>query len=155
MNDQARGSTSSGHCHRHAMATACESIRYAVVGGARVDWIFRRWRRSLTVPSLTSLPISDRHCFLAGGRSDQAASSLRTGDQSALRVPAVPWGLLSLGFPRVPFLFLRGVCWRAEVERRPPKRGIYAGQRPAALVGVCLLYTSDAGRRSYACRSRW
>ena len=34
------------------------------------------------------------HCFLAGARSDQTASSLRTGDQSALRVPAVPWGLL-------------------------------------------------------------
>ena len=43
---------------------------------------------------LTSLPTSDRHCFPAGGRSDQTASSLRTGDQSALRVPAVPWGLL-------------------------------------------------------------
>src|SRR5665647_3553742 len=50
--------------------------------------------RSLTVPSLTSLPTSDRHCFLAGGSSDETVSSLRTGDQSALRVPAVPWGLL-------------------------------------------------------------
>jgi hypothetical protein len=43
---------------------------------------------------------------------------------------------LSLGFPRVPFLFLRGICWGAGVERRPPKRGVYAGQRPVALVGV-------------------
>src|SRR5674476_619212 len=50
--------------------------------------------RSLTVPTLTSLPTSDRRCFLAGGRSDQAASSLRTEDQIALRVPAVPRGLL-------------------------------------------------------------
>ena len=61
--------------------------------GATFAWIFRRWGRSLTVPSLTSLPISDRHCFLACGRSDQAASSLRTEDQSALKDPAVPWGL--------------------------------------------------------------
>ena len=94
------------------------------------------------------------HCFLAGGRSDQTASSLRTGDQSALTIPPVPRRLLcragrpgvssacrirpwlSLGFPRVPFLFLRGVYWGAGVERRPPKRGVYAGQRPAALVGV-------------------
>jgi len=69
-------------------------------------------------------------CFLAGGRSDQTASSLRTEDQSAVGDPAVPWGTLlsrgvckgravgrvyfclwksarlSLGFPRVPFLFL-------------------------------------------------
>jgi len=58
------------------------------------------------------------------------------GDQSALGVAAVPWGLLSLGFPRVPFLFLSGVRRGPGVERRPPKRGIYAGQRPAALVGV-------------------
>ena len=43
---------------------------------------------------------------------------------------------LSLGFPRVPLLFLRGVCWGPGVERRPPKCGVYAGQRPAALVGV-------------------
>ena len=43
---------------------------------------------------------------------------------------------LSLGFPRVPFLFLRGVCLGAGVERRPPKRGVYAGQRAVALVGV-------------------
>src|ERR1035437_9172337 len=50
--------------------------------------------RSLTVPTLTSLPTSDRHWFLAGGRSDQAASSLRTENHSALRVPAVPRGLL-------------------------------------------------------------
>ena len=48
------------------------------------------------------------HCFLAGERSDQAASSLLTGDQSALRVAAVPWGLLSLGFPRVPFFVPSG-----------------------------------------------
>jgi hypothetical protein len=98
-----------------------------------VDWIFRRLGRSRTVPSLTSLPISDRRCFLAGGCSDQAASSLLTGDQSALRVAAVPWGLLSLGFPRVPFLFLRGVCWGPGVERMQPKRGVYAGQRPVAM----------------------
>jgi hypothetical protein len=58
--------------------------------------------------------------------------------------PGFPWGSLvfprvpscSLVFPRVPYLFLRGVCWGAGVERRPPKRGIRAGQRPAALVGV-------------------
>ena len=43
------------------------------------------------------------NCFLAGERSDQAASSLLTGDQSARRVAAVPWGLLSLGF--LVFLF--------------------------------------------------
>ena len=73
------------------------------------------------------------NCFLAGERSDQAASSLLTGDQSARRVAAVPWGLLSLGFPRVPFLFLRGVYWGPGVERRQPKRGVYAGQRPVAM----------------------
>ena len=42
------------------------------------------------------------------------------------------------GFPWVPpcsFLFLQGVCLGAGGERRPPKRGVYAGQRPAALVG--------------------
>jgi hypothetical protein len=42
----------------------------------------------------------------------------------------------SLGCPHVPFLFLRGVCWGLGVDRRTPKRGIRAGQRPAALVGV-------------------
>jgi hypothetical protein len=124
------------HDHRKRIGPRDEGVRAAAFEGARVDWIFPRLGRSLTVPSLTSLPISDRRCFLAGGRSDLAASSLLTGDQSALRVAAVPWGLLSLGFPRVPFLFLRGVCWGAGVERRPPMRGIYAGQRPAALVGV-------------------
>jgi hypothetical protein len=41
--------------------------------------------RSLTVPILTSLPTSDRHGFLAGRRSDQAASSVWTGDHSALK----------------------------------------------------------------------
>jgi len=71
-----------------------------------------------------------------GGRSDLGASSLLTGDQSALGVAAVPWGLLSLGCPRVPFLFLRGICWGPGVEDRPPKRGIPAGQRPVAMVGV-------------------
>src|SRR5450759_2848251 len=71
--------------------------------GATVDWIFRRWGRSLTVPSLTSLPTSDRHCFLDFGGSGQTASSLRTEDQSALRDPVVPRGLLRrAGRPAVP-----------------------------------------------------
>ena len=87
-------------CSRETMAsssgnrvTARGNARSCRKEGATVDWIFRRWGRSLTVPSLTSLPISDRHCFLACGRSDQAASSLRTEDQSALKDPVVPWGL--------------------------------------------------------------
>ena len=50
--------------------------------------------RSLTVPTLTSLPTSDRHWFLAGGAPVQMASSLRTGDHSALKDPTVPRGLL-------------------------------------------------------------
>ena len=79
------------------------------------------------VPSLTNLPISDRHCFLAGGRFDPAASSLWTGDHSALKDPAVPWGLLlrawrpgvllpvglGPGFPFCSLMFLffpRGLC---------------------------------------------
>src|SRR5665811_1614839 len=85
------------------------------------------------------------HCFLAGARSDQTASSLRTGDQSALTIPPVPRRLLcragrpgvssacrirpwlSLGFPRVPFLFLRGVYWGLEWN---------AGRRSAAFMQV-------------------
>jgi hypothetical protein len=80
--------------------------------------------RSLTVPILTSLPTSDRHGFLAGGRFDQAASSVRTGDHSALKDPAVPRGLLlragrpgvllpvevGPGFPWSSLMFLRGLC---------------------------------------------
>ena len=40
------------------------------------------------------MPTSDRHWFLAGGAPDRMASSLRTEDQSARWVPAVPRGLL-------------------------------------------------------------
>ena len=50
--------------------------------------------RSATVLSQTSLPTLDRQGFLAGGRFDPAASALWTGDHSALKDPAVPWGLL-------------------------------------------------------------
>src|SRR5665811_1668234 len=88
--------------------------------GATVDVIFRRWGRSVTVPSMTGVPTSDRHSFLDGGRSDQAASSLRTEDQSAPRSllcrgvyyvvlggrvflrPVEAGHGLSLGFPRIP-----------------------------------------------------
>ncbi len=83
--------------------------------------------RSLTVPTLTSLPTSDRHWFLAGGRPDRKTPSLRTEDHSARRVPAVPRGLLRRagrpgvllpvevgpGFPwgsLCSFLFPRGAC---------------------------------------------
>src|ERR1035437_5304670 len=111
-------------------------------------------RRSLTVPTLTSLPTSDRHWFLAGGRSDQAASSLRTEDHSALKDPAVPRGPLRRagrpavllpvavgpGSPRGSLVFLLVPSRRLLRARGSgtPRAGcgILAGQRPVALVGV-------------------
>src|ERR1035437_440093 len=110
--------------------------------------------RSLTVPTLTSLPTSDRHWFLAGGRSDQAAASLRTEDHSALKDPAVPRGLLRRagrpgvllpvevgpGFPwgSLVFLFVPSRrVWGLRGSGTPRAgRGIRAGQRPVAVVGV-------------------
>src|ERR1035437_8332084 len=110
--------------------------------------------RSLTVPTLTSLPTSDRHWFLAGGRSDQAASSLRTEDLSALKDAVVPRGLLRrAGSPGVllPVEVGPAFPWGSLVFLLVPSRrlsrllgggtpragcGIPAGQRPVALVGV-------------------
>lgn len=112
--------------------SAASNVRKCRHEGATVDWIFRRWGRSVTVPSMTSVPTSDRHCFLDCDRSDQSASSLRTEDQSARMKsrppgPCYAAGLLCRtarpgvllpdevgpGFPWVPscsFLFPRGVC---------------------------------------------
>src|SRR5665647_1168193 len=80
------------------------------------------------VPSCSFFVPSGR---LLGAWSGTQATETRHSRRSetVLRVAAVPWGLLSLGFPRVPFLFLLGVYWGPGVERRPPKRGIRAGQR--------------------------
>jgi hypothetical protein len=106
------------------------------------------------VPSMTSLPTSDRHCFLDCGRSDQAATSLRTEDHSALRVPAVPrvckvvrggrvFFCLSAVGPGFPWGSLRFLLvpssrlLRARGSGTPNAGcGILAGQRPVALVGV-------------------
>jgi hypothetical protein len=40
------------------------------------------------------------------------------------------------GVPSCSFLVPSGVCWGPGVGRRPPKCGVYTGQRPVALVGV-------------------
>ena len=56
------------------------------------------WLTVLSLTSLPSMPTSDRHWFLAGGRPALAlrleASSLWTGDHSALKDLSVPLGLL-------------------------------------------------------------
>src|ERR1035437_9653479 len=94
--------------------------------------------RSLTVPTLTSLPTSDRHWFLAGGRPDRKASSLRTEDHSALEDPAVPRGLpRRAGRP--------GVLLPVEVGPGFPWGSI-----------VFLFVPRSAERRvGKECRSRW
>jgi hypothetical protein len=80
------------------------------------------------------MPTSDRHWFLAGGRTAREASSLWTGDHSALKDLSVPLGLLRragrpvffcpsksapafLFVPSCSFLFPRGLCrdcWKVE-----------------------------------------
>jgi len=92
--------------------------------------------------------------FLAGGRPDRKASSLRTEDHSALKDPVVPRGLLRrAGRPSVllPVEVGPGFPWGSLVFLFVPSRrlsrllgggtpragyGIPAGQRPVALVGV-------------------
>ena len=134
--------------------------------GATVDWIFRRWGRSVTVPSMTGVPTSDRHSFLDGGRSDQSASSLRTEDQSARRVPAMPRGLLRrAGRPGVSSPCRSCLCfpWDSLVFLFVPSKrlsrlrgngtpraewGIRAGQRPVALVGVTGFESAASSSRT-------
>ena len=63
------------------------------------------------------LPTSDRYCFLAGGCSDQAASSLRTGDQSVWRVGQV--GAITMRLIRpVRLVGLAATPWAGVVSRR-------------------------------------
>src|SRR5665647_3610246 len=105
------------------------------------------------------MPTSDRHWFLAGGRPAREASSLWTGDHSALKDPSVPLGLLRRAGRPVffcpsksapAFLFVPSCSFFVPsrplsrlLEGGKPRAGnsIPAGQRPA---GICLLYTSDA-----------
>ena len=91
-----------------------------------LTWIFRRWGRSLTVPSMTSFA-DFGSTLLPGLRAFRPGFSLLAEDQSALRDPSVPRDLpcragrpgvlpyvgAGHGFPwdsLVFFLFPRGVC---------------------------------------------
>jgi hypothetical protein len=114
--------------------------------------------------------LQDPLCFLAFGRSDHAASSLRTEDHSALKVPALPRGLLRRAgrpgcssarrcWPRFPwsslvFLFVPSRPLSRLLRRGTPRAGcgVPAGQRPVALVGVTVSWfrTSRTGVSRHA-----
>jgi hypothetical protein len=116
--------------------------------GSSADGGARRRGRALRACRLRIALLPDRRAFrpnglfVADGGSECcggpccAAGSASVAREAGCSSACRSRPRLSLGFPRVPFLFLWGVCWGAGVERSPPKRGIYAGQRPVALVRV-------------------
>jgi len=106
----------------------------------------------VTVSILTSLPTSDGTDFLTGELSRPKGLFVADGDHSALKDPAVPWGLLRRagrpgvllpdevvpGFPCCSLVFLfvpsRPLSRLLGGGKPGARRGISAGQGPVAMV---------------------